>query len=159
MHQAVQLAQKSTKKSGVSTPRWSKILDSYHHIRELVLNTPRLMAETTLQLFELNQRTLNGRSCTLFGNAHVPPGKPSNTQGTSQSLQKNAIMRLHISMHNQPKSAYLCGVGSGSTRFIFLYFIYSFLQKLFHIPFVKLQNLFDSSMFCKFEPCVYQSLK
>ncbi|XP_036943166.1 uncharacterized protein LOC119012990 [Acanthopagrus latus] len=47
-----------TKKSGVSTPRWSKILDSYHHIRELVLNTPRLMAETTLQLFELNQKTL-----------------------------------------------------------------------------------------------------
>ena len=47
-----------TKKSGVSTPRWSKILGNYHHIRELVLNTPRLMAETTLQLFELNQKTL-----------------------------------------------------------------------------------------------------
>lgn len=48
----------TTKKAGVSTPRWSKILSDYHHIRELVLNSPRLMAETMIQLFELSQRTL-----------------------------------------------------------------------------------------------------
>lgn len=47
-----------TKKAGVSTPRWSKILGDYHHTRDLVLNSPRLMDETTIQLFELNQRTL-----------------------------------------------------------------------------------------------------
>ncbi|XP_052441435.1 uncharacterized protein LOC127980900 [Carassius gibelio] len=47
-----------TKKAGVSTPRWSKILSDYHHIRELVLNNRRLMDETMIQLFELNQRTL-----------------------------------------------------------------------------------------------------
>ncbi|XP_042627584.1 uncharacterized protein LOC109091091 [Cyprinus carpio] len=47
-----------TKKAGVCTPRWSKILSDYHHIRELVLNSRRLMDETMIQLFELNQRTL-----------------------------------------------------------------------------------------------------
>jgi len=48
----------TTKKAGVSTPRWSKILSDYHHIRDLVLNSPRVLAETMIQLFELNQRTL-----------------------------------------------------------------------------------------------------
>ncbi|XP_057191363.1 uncharacterized protein LOC130555280 [Triplophysa rosa] len=47
-----------TKKAGVCTPRWSKILSDYHHIRELVLNSCRLLDETMIQLFELNQRTL-----------------------------------------------------------------------------------------------------
>lgn len=47
-----------TKKAGVSTPRWPKILDDYHHIRDLVIKCPRVMADTTIQLFELNQRTL-----------------------------------------------------------------------------------------------------
>ncbi|KAI7795329.1 hypothetical protein IRJ41_014506, partial [Triplophysa rosa] len=47
-----------TKKAGVCTPRWSKILSDYHHIRELVLNSRRLMDETMIQLFELRQRTL-----------------------------------------------------------------------------------------------------
>lgn len=52
------LHKSSSRKAGVSTPRWTKILDAYHHVRELVLNTPRVMADTTIQLFELNQRTL-----------------------------------------------------------------------------------------------------
>ena len=39
----------------------------------------------------------------------------------------------------------------------FFYFMYYFLHKLLHIPFVKLQKLFDSSMFCK--PCVYSGVK
>ncbi|CAM4568770.1 unnamed protein product [Leuciscus chuanchicus] len=47
-----------TKKAGVCTPRWSKILSDYHHIRELVLNNRRLMDETMIQLFEINQKTL-----------------------------------------------------------------------------------------------------
>ncbi|KAL1005000.1 hypothetical protein UPYG_G00053240 [Umbra pygmaea] len=47
-----------TKKAGVCTPRWSKIFLDYHHIRELVLNSRRLMDETMIQLFELNQKTL-----------------------------------------------------------------------------------------------------
>ncbi|RVE70979.1 hypothetical protein OJAV_G00069880 [Oryzias javanicus] len=47
-----------TKKAGVNTPRWSKILKDYHHIRDVVLSSPRLMDATTIQLFELNQRTL-----------------------------------------------------------------------------------------------------
>nr|XP_055075103.1 uncharacterized protein LOC129454565 [Misgurnus anguillicaudatus] len=47
-----------TKKDGVCTPRWSKVLSDYHHIRELVLNNPTLMDETTIQLFEINHRTL-----------------------------------------------------------------------------------------------------
>lgn len=48
----------TTRKAGVSTPRWSNILNDYHHIRDLVLNSPRLMEETTIQLFELSQQTL-----------------------------------------------------------------------------------------------------
>ncbi|RXN21173.1 Epithelial-stromal interaction 1 [Labeo rohita] len=47
-----------TKKAGVCTPRWSKILSDYHHIRDLVLHCCRLMDETMIQLFELNQKTL-----------------------------------------------------------------------------------------------------
>lgn len=52
------LHKSTTRKAGVSTPRWSMILSDYHHIRQLVLNSPRLLGETTIQLFELNQRTL-----------------------------------------------------------------------------------------------------
>ncbi|XP_064181123.1 uncharacterized protein LOC135249417 [Anguilla rostrata] len=45
--------------SGVRRTRWAAVLADYTHIRELVLDNPRLMAQTTLQLFELNQRTLS----------------------------------------------------------------------------------------------------
>nr|XP_021326468.1 uncharacterized protein LOC100534845 [Danio rerio] len=48
----------TSKKAGVRTPRWSKILTDYHHIRDLVLGSRRLMDETVNQLFELNQKTL-----------------------------------------------------------------------------------------------------
>ncbi|KAJ8364716.1 hypothetical protein SKAU_G00135470 [Synaphobranchus kaupii] len=44
---------------GVRRTRWAAVLADYVHIRELVLDSPRLMAQTTLQLFELNQRTLS----------------------------------------------------------------------------------------------------
>ncbi|KAJ8370902.1 hypothetical protein SKAU_G00109300 [Synaphobranchus kaupii] len=44
---------------GVRRTRWTAVLADYIHIRELVLDSPRLMAQTTLQLFELNQRTLS----------------------------------------------------------------------------------------------------
>ncbi len=47
-----------TKKAEVCTPRWSKILPYYNHIRELVLNSRRLMDESMIQLFELNKKTL-----------------------------------------------------------------------------------------------------
>lgn len=47
-----------TKKAGVSTSRWINILSDYHNIREIVLDNHRVMSETTIQLFELNQRTL-----------------------------------------------------------------------------------------------------
>ncbi|XP_060774367.1 uncharacterized protein LOC132884527 [Neoarius graeffei] len=48
----------TTRKAGVSTPRWTRILDDYHHIRDLIIASPRLMADTTIQLFQINQRTL-----------------------------------------------------------------------------------------------------
>ncbi|KAK7149375.1 hypothetical protein R3I94_008883 [Phoxinus phoxinus] len=47
-----------TKKDGVRLPRWTKVLNDYHHIRDLVLNCHTLMEATSLQLFVLNQRTL-----------------------------------------------------------------------------------------------------
>eukprot|EP00063_Salmo_salar_P011014 XP_013985849.1 PREDICTED: uncharacterized protein LOC106564325 [Salmo salar] len=49
-----QLCQIHPKKS-----RWALILADYVAIREAVLNSPRLMAQTNLQLFELNQRTIS----------------------------------------------------------------------------------------------------
>lgn len=51
---------KSTKsKTGrVREQRWSTILAKYSHLRELVLSNRQLLDNTTLQLFELNQRTL-----------------------------------------------------------------------------------------------------
>nr|XP_046166284.1 uncharacterized protein LOC124002687 isoform X4 [Oncorhynchus gorbuscha] len=39
--------------------RWALILADYVGIREAVLTSPRLMAQTNLQLFELNQRTIS----------------------------------------------------------------------------------------------------
>ncbi|XP_034024633.1 uncharacterized protein LOC117508900 [Thalassophryne amazonica] len=47
-----------TKKGGVRLPRWTKVLNDYHHIRDLLLNCHPLMEATSLQLFTLNQRTL-----------------------------------------------------------------------------------------------------
>ncbi|KAK7880492.1 hypothetical protein WMY93_032874 [Mugilogobius chulae] len=47
-----------TKKDGLTTPRWTKILEDYHHIRDLVLNCPAVMEATTLQLYLLNKKTL-----------------------------------------------------------------------------------------------------
>lgn len=61
--------------AGVRVNRWAAILRDYRIIRDVVLDSPRLMAETRLQLFELNQQTLSqwhnarkksrrGRSCS-----------------------------------------------------------------------------------------------
>ncbi|KAM8823430.1 uncharacterized protein AB9W97_005360 [Spinachia spinachia] len=48
----------ATRLSGVTRPRLALILADYRAIREVVLSTPRLMAQTEIQLFELNHRTL-----------------------------------------------------------------------------------------------------
>ncbi|XP_057187565.1 uncharacterized protein LOC130552902 [Triplophysa rosa] len=45
--------------AGVRVNRWAAILRDYRIIRDVVLDSPRLMAETKLQLFELNQQTLS----------------------------------------------------------------------------------------------------
>lgn len=52
------LHKSTTKKDGVAKPRWTKILDDYHHIRDLLIDSPRLKAEATIQLFELSETTL-----------------------------------------------------------------------------------------------------
>ncbi|KAG5831844.1 hypothetical protein ANANG_G00283780 [Anguilla anguilla] len=46
-------------RAGGQTGRVAAVLADYIHIREIVLDNPRLMAQTALQLFELNQRTLS----------------------------------------------------------------------------------------------------
>ncbi|XP_049323370.1 uncharacterized protein LOC111197186 [Astyanax mexicanus] len=48
----------SVQTKGVRVERWALILQDYHSIRQLVLNAPTLMSRTTLQLFEINRRTL-----------------------------------------------------------------------------------------------------
>ncbi|XP_051812777.1 formin-A-like isoform X1 [Acanthochromis polyacanthus] len=48
---------------GVPKTWWSLVLTDYVAIREAVLVSPRLMAQTTIQLFELNQRTLSQWFC------------------------------------------------------------------------------------------------
>ncbi|XP_052471895.1 uncharacterized protein LOC128028661 [Carassius gibelio] len=45
--------------AGVKVNRWAVILRNYRIIRDVVLDSPRLMAETRLQLFELNHHTLS----------------------------------------------------------------------------------------------------
>ncbi|XP_077959181.1 uncharacterized protein LOC120819758 [Gasterosteus aculeatus] len=49
----------ATRVGGMHKPRLSLILADYVSIREVVLSTPRLMAQTDIQLFELNHRTLS----------------------------------------------------------------------------------------------------
>ncbi|KAM9492387.1 uncharacterized protein ACWYII_004276 isoform 2-T4 [Salvelinus alpinus] len=49
----------ATQSAGVKKSRWALILADYVAIREAVLNSPRLMTRTNLQLFQLNQRTIS----------------------------------------------------------------------------------------------------
>nr|XP_054601615.1 uncharacterized protein LOC107390515 [Nothobranchius furzeri]XP_054601616.1 uncharacterized protein LOC107390515 [Nothobranchius furzeri] len=44
---------------GVSRSRWFLICNDYMAVRQVVLNCPRLMAQTQLQLYELNQKTIS----------------------------------------------------------------------------------------------------
>ncbi|KAI4795375.1 hypothetical protein KUCAC02_031455, partial [Chaenocephalus aceratus] len=72
----------ATRFGGIMRTRWSLILTDYVAIREAVLASPRLMAQTDIQLFELNQRTLSqwfsrrqkdrGVSVLLQGTGVVP---------------------------------------------------------------------------------------
>ncbi|KAL0966864.1 hypothetical protein UPYG_G00301130 [Umbra pygmaea] len=48
-----------TQSGGIKRSRWALILADYVSIREAVLDSPRLMAQTSLQLFELSQRTIS----------------------------------------------------------------------------------------------------
>ena len=57
--QLCQIHPSATQSAGVKKSRWALILADYVGIREAVLNSPRLMAQTNLQLFELNQRTIS----------------------------------------------------------------------------------------------------
>lgn len=49
----------ATRFGGIARSRWSLILADYVAIRTAVLDSPRLMDQTDIQLFELNQRTLS----------------------------------------------------------------------------------------------------
>ncbi|XP_069545914.1 uncharacterized protein [Brachyistius frenatus] len=49
----------STWSGRITRSRWSLVLQDYVAVREAVLASPRLMAQTSIQLFELNQRTLS----------------------------------------------------------------------------------------------------
>ncbi|XP_019626538.1 PREDICTED: uncharacterized protein LOC109471641 [Branchiostoma belcheri] len=44
--------------AGVTTQRWSVIMKEYSHIRQLVLSNVLLMSQTSLQLYDINTRTL-----------------------------------------------------------------------------------------------------
>ncbi|KAJ7983613.1 hypothetical protein DPEC_G00375190 [Dallia pectoralis] len=47
----------------VRRTRWALVMESYMRIRDAVLDSPRLMAQTNLQLFEISQRTLSQWYC------------------------------------------------------------------------------------------------
>ncbi|TDG95923.1 hypothetical protein EPR50_G00243810 [Perca flavescens] len=57
--QLCRLYPSDTRVLGVKRTRWSLVLSDYVAIRAAVLASPRLMAQTDIQLFELNQRTLS----------------------------------------------------------------------------------------------------
>jgi hypothetical protein len=46
------------KKDNKTISRWRLIFGAYHHIRELVTLNDRIMENTNIQLYELNQTTL-----------------------------------------------------------------------------------------------------
>ena len=46
------------KKSGQRVERWTLITKAYRNIRRLVIECPRVMAETGLQLYNINNATL-----------------------------------------------------------------------------------------------------
>ncbi|XP_023991774.1 uncharacterized protein [Salvelinus sp. IW2-2015] len=54
-----QIHPSTTQSAGVKKSRRALILADYVAIRVAMLNSPRLMAQTNLQLFELNQRTIS----------------------------------------------------------------------------------------------------
>ncbi|XP_041836778.1 uncharacterized protein LOC121636980 [Melanotaenia boesemani] len=72
----------ATRTGGTLKTRWSLILADYVAIRGVVLASPRLMAQTDIQLYELNQRTLSqwftgrqrkwGRAILEQGSGAVP---------------------------------------------------------------------------------------
>ena len=49
----------ATQFAGVKRARWALVMADYVAIRKAVLNNLRLMEQTNLQLYELNQRTLS----------------------------------------------------------------------------------------------------
>ncbi|KAA8578286.1 hypothetical protein FQN60_016780, partial [Etheostoma spectabile] len=57
--QLCQLHPKGTRSGGIRRDRWALVLSDYVAIRAAVLASLRLMAQTDIQLFELNQRTLS----------------------------------------------------------------------------------------------------
>ena len=57
--QLCQIHPRAMQSPGVKKSRCVLILTNYVAIRDAVLNSPRLMAQTNLQLFELNQRTIS----------------------------------------------------------------------------------------------------
>ncbi|KAL0966863.1 hypothetical protein UPYG_G00301120 [Umbra pygmaea] len=48
-----------TQSGGIKRSRWALVLADYVSIREAVLESPRMMAETNIELFELSQRTIS----------------------------------------------------------------------------------------------------
>lgn len=48
-----------TQSGGTKRSRWALILADYVSIREAVLDSPRLMAQTNIQLYEQSHRTIS----------------------------------------------------------------------------------------------------
>ncbi|XP_056120618.1 uncharacterized protein LOC130097702 [Rhinichthys klamathensis goyatoka] len=57
--QLCRLHPSGTQSGGTKTSRWALILADYVSIREAVLDSPRLMAQTNIQLYEQSQRTIS----------------------------------------------------------------------------------------------------
>eukprot|EP00105_Crassostrea_gigas_P045772 XP_019929920.1 PREDICTED: uncharacterized protein LOC109620939 [Crassostrea gigas] len=48
----------STSKDGRRQPRWKAVVDAYNRVREMIFSNGKILAETNLQLPDVNQRTL-----------------------------------------------------------------------------------------------------
>ncbi|TKS65157.1 hypothetical protein D9C73_028123 [Collichthys lucidus] len=100
----------ATRFGGTTRTRWSLILSDYVAIREAVLASPRLMAQTDIQLFELNQRTLSQWYCRR----QKERGKAVLEQGAG------LVSAPAVSAHPLPPAKGLCYaqvVGQGSFDF------------------------------------------
>ncbi|XP_056615369.1 uncharacterized protein LOC130430332 isoform X2 [Triplophysa dalaica] len=96
--------------AGVRVNRWTSILRAYRTIRDVVLDSPRLMAETKLQLLQLNRQTLSQCNSNRFGMGTQPTSLTflrMHRDRQCSVFEANPLQRLLscLQQHNRSKAS------------------------------------------------------